>query len=133
MTDPFEACDPRIMNREPPILGFGQRASCNGQGLGLHHGGGEFLPPEEIVVDEPDFRVVGSGAASLFRLEQGQTELPHLAQRESTPEAEGSPTSASTAITLLSGVEPILQAAPSAGQAMMLAPWSLGGAPGGDQ
>ncbi len=38
-----------------------------------------------------------------------------------------------TAITLLSGVEPILQAAPSAGQAMMLSPWSLGGgAPGGD-
>jgi Domain of unknown function (DUF5666) len=36
-----------------------------------------------------------------------------------------------TAITLLSGVEPILQAAPSAGQAMMLAPWSLGG-PSGD-
>ena len=38
----------------------------------------------------------------------------------------------STAITLLSGVEPILQAAPTAGQAMMLTPWSLGGAPAGD-
>jgi hypothetical protein len=37
-----------------------------------------------------------------------------------------------TAITLLSGVEPILQAAPSASQAMMLTPWSLGGAPGAD-
>ena len=38
-----------------------------------------------------------------------------------------------TAITLLSGVEPILQASPGAGQAMMLTPWSLGGgAPGGD-
>jgi hypothetical protein len=36
----------------------------------------------------------------------------------------------STAITLLSGVEPILEAAPS--QAMMLTPWSLSGAPGGD-
>jgi hypothetical protein len=33
-----------------------------------------------------------------------------------------------TAIQLVSGVEPILQAAPNAGQAMMLAPWSLGGA-----
>ena len=40
--------------------------------------------------------------------------------------------SAATAITLLTGVEPILQAAPTAGQAMMLTPWSLGGAPGGD-
>jgi hypothetical protein len=45
---------------------------------------------------------------------------------------QGSPTTASTAITLLSGVEPILQAAPNATQAMMLTPWSLGGAPGGD-
>jgi hypothetical protein len=45
---------------------------------------------------------------------------------------EGSASSAPTAITLLSGVEPILQAAPNGSQAMMLAPWSLGGAPGGD-
>ncbi|HTS38272.1 MAG TPA: DUF5666 domain-containing protein [Candidatus Solibacter sp.] len=45
---------------------------------------------------------------------------------------EGSPSSAPAAITLLSGVEPILQAAPSASQAMMLAPWTLGGAPTGD-
>lgn len=36
-----------------------------------------------------------------------------------------------TAITMLSGVEPILEAAPS-NQAMMLTPWSLGGAPGGE-
>ncbi|HLZ39824.1 MAG TPA: DUF5666 domain-containing protein [Candidatus Sulfotelmatobacter sp.] len=43
---------------------------------------------------------------------------------------EGSAGGGGTAITLLSGVEPILQAAPS--QAMMLTPWSLGGAPGGD-
>ena len=41
-------------------------------------------------------------------------------------------TATPTAITLLSGVEPILQAAPTAGQAMMLTPWSLGGAPAGD-
>ena len=45
---------------------------------------------------------------------------------------QGSPSSPSTAITLLSGVEPILQAAPNGSQAMMLTPWSLGGAPGGD-
>jgi hypothetical protein len=35
------------------------------------------------------------------------------------------------AIKLFSGVEPILQAAPNAAQAMMVAPWSLG-ASGGD-
>ena len=45
---------------------------------------------------------------------------------------QGSATGGGTAITLLSGVEPILQAAPSGSQAMMLAPWSLGGAPAGD-
>ena len=36
-----------------------------------------------------------------------------------------------TVIFLLSGVEPILQAAPNASQALMLAPWSLS-APAGD-
>jgi hypothetical protein len=46
---------------------------------------------------------------------------------------EGTATSPHMAITLLSGVEPILQASPSAGQAMMLTPWNLGGgAPGGE-
>ena len=45
---------------------------------------------------------------------------------------EGSPGSAGTAITLLSGVEPILRAAPNGSQAMMLTPWSLGGGMGGD-
>jgi hypothetical protein len=45
---------------------------------------------------------------------------------------EGTPSGGSTVIKLFSGVEPILQAVPSGSQAMMLAPWSLGGAPGGD-
>ncbi len=45
---------------------------------------------------------------------------------------QGSASNPGTAITLLSGVEPILEAAPKGSQAMMLAPWSLGGAPGGD-
>ena len=45
---------------------------------------------------------------------------------------EGTASSTPSAITLLSGVDPILQAAPSASQAMMLTPWSLGGAPSGD-
>lgn len=43
---------------------------------------------------------------------------------------EGTPSGGSTVIKLFSGVEPILQAAPNASQAMMLAPWSLGGTPG---
>ena len=43
---------------------------------------------------------------------------------------EGSANTPHTAITLLSGVEPILQASPGA-QAMMLTPWNLGGGAGG--
>lgn len=38
---------------------------------------------------------------------------------------------ATTAITLLAGVEPILQASPNGGQSL-LTPWSLSGAPGGE-
>ena len=40
---------------------------------------------------------------------------------------------AATAITLLAGVEPLLQASPSASQSVLSASWSLGGsAPGQD-
>jgi hypothetical protein len=46
---------------------------------------------------------------------------------------EGSATSAPTAITLISGVEPILSAAPSgAAAATILSPWKLGASPGGE-
>ena len=36
-----------------------------------------------------------------------------------------------TAVTMLSGVEPILAATPSGSPAMTLSPWSMGGAPEG--
>ena len=46
---------------------------------------------------------------------------------------EGSGTSSPTAITLLSGVEPILTASPNSGRAAtMLSPWNLGSSAGGD-
>lgn len=45
---------------------------------------------------------------------------------------EGSATKPAEAVTLLAGVEPILTAAPSSVQSF-LSPWSLAGAPGGDQ
>ena len=44
---------------------------------------------------------------------------------------EGTASGGVTAITLLAGVEPILQASPSGAQAMTLSPWNIGGA--GDQ
>ncbi len=44
---------------------------------------------------------------------------------------EGTPAGGVTAIQLVAGVEPILQASPKGGQGMILSPWSLGGG-GGD-
>ncbi len=45
---------------------------------------------------------------------------------------EGSASAKITAITLLSGVEPILEASPKGAPSTILSPWSLSGAPGGD-
>ena len=45
---------------------------------------------------------------------------------------EGTSEKGVTAITLLMGVEPILQAAPAGGASSILTPWSLSGAPSGD-
>jgi uncharacterized protein DUF5666 len=89
-------------------------AGTNGGGMagGTHAGGGGF---EQMLNRMP--------ALSLADLHKGDAILVVATEGNS---------SASTAITLLSGVEPILQAAPSASQAMMLTPWSLGGAPAGE-
>jgi Domain of unknown function (DUF5666) len=45
---------------------------------------------------------------------------------------EGTASGGVTAIQLVAGVEPILQASPKGGQGMILSPWSLGGGGGGD-
>jgi hypothetical protein len=92
----------------------GASSGAGGPGGGMRSGGA------------PDFQqMLGRmPAATLADLHKGDAVL--------LVATEGTPNGASTAITMLSGVEPILEAAPSASQAMMLAPWSLGGAPGGD-
>ena len=73
----------------------------------------------------PDFQqMLGRmPAASLAELQKGDAVM--------MVSTEGTALSGGTVITLLSGVEPILQAAPSASQATMLTPWSLS-APAGD-
>ncbi|MGZ7057187.1 MAG: DUF5666 domain-containing protein [Candidatus Angelobacter sp.] len=78
---------------------------------GTHAGGGDF---QQILSRMPTL--------SLTDLHKGDALL--------IVATEGSAAGA-TAITMLSGVEPILEAAPSS-QAMMLTPWSLGGAPNGE-
>jgi hypothetical protein len=101
----------------PPQSGApsgGMSPGGGGMGGGMRQGGA------------PDFQQMLSRmpAVTLGDLHKGDAVLIVTTQ--------GSATGAGTAITLLSGVEPILQAAPTGSQAMMLAPWSLGGAPGGD-
>jgi hypothetical protein len=97
----------------------GGAASANAQGGGM--GGGGMRSG-----GAPDFQQMLSHmpAVAIADLHKGDAVMMVA--------TAGTPASPSTAITLLSGVEPILEAAPSASQAMMLAPWSLGGAPNGD-
>jgi Domain of unknown function (DUF5666) len=45
---------------------------------------------------------------------------------------EGGPNGMPSVITLLGGVEPILQASPESNAASIISPWSLGAAPGGE-
>jgi hypothetical protein len=44
----------------------------------------------------------------------------------------GGPNDMPTAITVIGGVEPILEASPKSSASTILSPWSLGGAPGGE-
>jgi|SRR5579871_1258599 len=89
-------------------------AGAGGMGGGMRAGGA------------PDFQQMLSRmpAVTLTDLHKGDAVM--------IVSTEGSGSSASTVITLLSGVDAILRAAPNGSQAMMLTPWSLGGAPGGD-
>lgn len=82
-----------------------------GTGGGTRAGGGDF---QQVLSRMP--------SVTLADLHKGDA-LLIVATKESAGGA--------TAITLLSGAEPILEAAPGS-QAMMLTPWSLGGAPGGE-
>ena len=45
---------------------------------------------------------------------------------------EGTPQQGATAITLLAGVEPILEASPKGEAASILTPWTMSSAPSGD-
>lgn len=85
-------------------------------GEGYHRGGGS-----------PDFQQMLSRLPSvaIADLQKGDAVM--------VVATEGSAASAPTAITLISGVEPILTAAPSgAAAATILSPWNLGASPGGE-
>jgi len=88
--------------------------SGGGTGGGMRYGGA------------PDFQQMLSRmpAVALADLHKGDAVMIVTTQ--------GTPTGGAAAITVLSGVEPILRAAPNGSQAMMLSPWSLGAPGGGD-
>jgi hypothetical protein len=122
------------------------QSSQNGSAVSPHHGEAKGPPG--------NWRQSGSGAAADtsqgsegFRRGNGSPDFQQMLSRMPTVAisdlqkgdavmlvaTEGSATSPPTAITLISGVEPILTAAPgSAAAATILSPWNLGSSPGGD-
>jgi hypothetical protein len=107
-----------------PVAGNGSQPGARSGGT--NSGGGEMGGGGMRQGGAPDFQQMLSRmpAVTIADLHKGDAVLIVTTQ--------GTATGGGTAITLLSGVEPILQAAPNGSQAMMLAPWSLGGAPAGD-
>ncbi len=124
-----------------PGPGASESAPANAPGNGGSAPAGPGGPPS------PGARPAGSGGAMAGGMRPGGapdfqqilSRMPivalsdlHKGDAVMIVATEGTPAVAATAITLLSGVEPILQAAPSGSQAMMMSPWSLGAPTGGD-
>lgn len=117
----------------PAEAGGGNRQGQGTQGQGNWRAAGGSGPPPGGPASfggsggPPDFQQILSRlpSVSLADLQKGDAVM--------VVATEGSASSAPTTITLLSGVEPILTAAPSgAAAATILSPWNLGASPGGD-
>jgi hypothetical protein len=93
---------------------FGGRGRGMGGGAG-GPGGGGAMDLQQMISRMP--------ASTITDLQKGDAVM--LVGTE----ADGN---AVTAITLLAGVEPILQGSPNGGASSILSPWSLSGAPGGE-
>jgi hypothetical protein len=109
--------------------GTGMRSGGGYQGGGYPGGGGGGYSGggANRAGGPPDFQQMLSRlpAVTLAELHKGDAVM--------IVATEGSGTSSPTAITLLSGVEPILTASPNSGRAAtMLSPWNLGSSAGGD-
>jgi hypothetical protein len=125
---PPEVAQRIAMRLKGAALGEGASSASAASGQTSHPAGGATGPtgggPGGHSGGPSDFQQMLSRlpAASLSDLHKGDAVV-----MVSTEGTEG----AATAITLLSGVEPILQAAPSASSSSILSPWSLS-APAGD-
>ena len=96
----------------PPTGGAG----ANGTGGSGRPGGGRPGDLQQAINRMP--------AATLAELQKGDAVM--------IVATEGGPKGMPSAITLLAGVEPILQASPNSSASTILSPWSLAGAPGGE-
>ncbi len=103
-------------NATAPVSGtprIGDVPAGGGQGGSRPAGGGDF---QQAISRMPP--------ASLSDLQKGDAVM--IVATRGTQEAK------ITVITLLGGVEAILEASPKGGSSTILSPWSLSGAPGGD-
>jgi hypothetical protein len=94
----------------PPADGLG---TTGPGGVGRPGGGGDL---QQAILRTP--------AATLADLQKGDAVM--------IVATVGGPNGIPTAITLISGVEPILEASPKSSVSTILSPWSLSGAPGGE-
>lgn len=119
----------------------GAAAGAGGQGGGSGSGGGQWHQGGGSASGAGQWRQSGgSGAAAggsgglarvLQRSPQIQVSDLHKGDAVMIVATSGNPDSA-TAIRLLAGVEPMLQASASASQSMFSSAWSLGGGSGGE-
>ena len=131
-----------LLRQLPPEMAQMMAKRLKAAALGAMSG----APNSAASTNDPSARPVGSPGGNASSRPGGAPDLQRLISRAPAVSlaglhkgdavvvlsTEGTASEAGTAITLVSGVEPILQAAPNAGQAMMLAPWSLGAPAGGD-
>jgi len=126
----------QVLKLPPQIaqgLAFQMKGGARGAASGTPGGTAASAPPSGTAPGEGGNARPGRAAdlqqvlnrlpkASLADLQKGDAVM--------IVSTEGTASGGVTAITLLAGVEPILQASPGGAQAMTLSPWNIGGAGG---
>ena len=109
----------------------GSSAGVRPDGQGGEAGQGQPGGPGVGMRQRPGGRgMAGDFQQILGRLPQSTLSDMQKGQAVMIVGSEG-PDATVTAITLVNGVEPILEASPKRGQSMLLSPWNVGGAPAG--
>jgi len=97
---------------------------AGGPGAGANGAGGSGRPGGRVGCGDLQQAISRMPAATLADLQKGDAVM--------IVATAGGPNGIPSAITLLAGVEPILQASPNSSASTILSPWSLAGAPGGE-